>query len=282
MPTYHPLNIPPEACLQVEDETDLIIAGDGVYSSVHCFGMSIPFPLVLCEIRGLLKLSNLLNDFMRNSSRSDIPSLPFAPSYHVLTRPGLPDLDTTRIYQYVIAHEGVFLLGSCPGLEVLMPISAPSMLPGLASASPYIKWKYPRISEEVLQDLFERARAARIGEQMLERLFYLTWEDDQWHIHEPEQIQSQTSVRVTSWAEADEMAIIEGHSHHDMGAYFSSIDNRDEIINGGFKVYFVLGRVNTQPQIRTRICVHGYSWEVPASHFFMLPAGIVDCVEQQQ
>ena len=115
------------------------------------------------------KRRNLLDDFKRNPSRSDIPPLPFAPSHHVLTRPGLPVLDTSRIYQYVIAHEGVFLLASCPGLEVLMPISAPSMLPFLASASPYIKWKYPRISEEVLQDLFERARAARIEEQMLER-----------------------------------------------------------------------------------------------------------------
>jgi PRTRC genetic system protein A len=274
------LNIPPEGCLQVGDETDLIIAGDGVYSSVKCFGMSIPFPLVLCEIRGLLKLPNLLDGLLGNP-KEDFPPFPFAPSHHVLTRPEFPVLDTSRIYQYVIAHEGVFLLASCPGIEVLMPISAPSMLPGLASASPYIKWNYPRIGEEVVQALFERARATRIEEQMLERLFYLTWEDDQWRIHEPEQIQSPTSVRATMWAEADETAIIEGHSHHEMRAYFSPTDDRDEIINGGFKVYFVLGRVSSQPQIRTRVCVHGYSWEVPASNFFTLPAGIMDCVEKQ-
>ena len=279
--SYHLLNIPPEACLEVDDDTNIIVAGDGVYSLVKCFGMSLPFPLVLCEIRGLLPLLNLLEDFLQKPL-PDTPPLPFAPSHHVLTRPGLPALDTSRIYQYVIAHEGVFLLASCPGIEVLMPISAPSLLPGLASASPYIKWNYPRISEEVVQDLFGRARAARIEEQMLERLFYLSFEDDQWHIHEPEQIQSPTSVRVTQWAEADETAIIEGHSHHEMPAYFSGTDDRDEIVNGGFKVYFVLGRVNTEPQMRVRICVHGYSWEVPASHFFMLPAGIVDCVEQQQ
>ena len=75
------------------------------------------------------------------------------------------------------------------------------------------------------------------------------------------------------------MALIEGHSHHEMRAYFSPTDDHDELIDGGFKVYFVIGRIHgEQPQIRTRVCVHGYSWEVPAATFFALPAGVEDCV----
>jgi len=283
--SYHLLNAPDPTCLEGDDEVDLIVAGDGVYSSVRCFGMSIPFPLVLCEIRGLLPLSSLL---FRAGFGLDAPSavpylvkgvpLPFAPSHHVLTRPGLPAVDASRIYQYVIAREGVFLLAGCSGVEVLMPISAQTLLPGLVSVSPYVTWKYPLVGAGVVQDLLDRARVARDVERghMLERLFYLTWEDD-WRVHEPEQVQSATCVKATAWSEADEMAIIEGHSHHDMRAYFSATDNRDEIINGGFKVYFVLGRIHEQPQIRTRVCVHGYSWEVPADTFFTLPAGVEDC-----
>lgn len=265
--SYHLLNT--QASLEADD---FLIAGDGVYRLLRCFGMSIPFPLVLCEIRGLLPLLTPSDGTFDG---------PFAPSYHVLTDAEVPPLDPSRIYQYVIGQEGVFLLAGCAGLEVLMPISAPSILPGLAKVSPSITWKYPLVNEIVVQDLFDRARAARDPQHghMLERLFCLTWEDG-WHIHEPEQVQSRTSVRATAWAEADETAIIEGHSHHDMRAYFSGIDDRDELVNGGFKVYFVLGRVHTQPEIRIRICVHGYSWEVPASHFFTLPKGVVDCVEQ--
>lgn len=265
--SYHLLNA--QASLEADD---FLIAGDGVYRLLRCFGMSIPFPLVLCEIRGLLPLLTPSDEAFDG---------PFAPSYHVLTDSAPPPLDTSRIYQYVIGREGVFLLAGCAGLEVLMPISAPSTLPGLAKVSPSIKWKYPLVSDKLVQDLFDLARATRdIDGHMLERLFYLTWEGG-WHIHEPEQVQFATSVRATTWTEADEMAIIEGHSHHDMRAYFSSTDNQDELIHGGFKVYFVLGRVHAQPQIRTRVCVHGYSWEVPASTFFTLPADIEDCVEKQ-
>ncbi|GHP00677.1 hypothetical protein KSF_107240 [Reticulibacter mediterranei] len=263
----------------VSDEVDLLIAGDGIYSFVRCFGMHIPFPLVLCEIRGLLPLSPL--PFLEGNPVEAIP-LPFAPSHHVLLQPELPTVDTGRIYQYVIARGGVFLLAGCPGIEVLMPISAPCALPGLADVAPYVIWRYPRVGEEVVQELFDQARAARdeTDGHMLERLFYLTYENG-WRIHEPEQIQTATSVRATTSSEADETATLEGHSHHDMHAYFSRVDNRDELVNGGFKVYFVIGQVHTHPQIRTRVCVHGYSWEVPARTFFALPAGVEDCVAKE-
>jgi PRTRC genetic system protein A len=284
--SYHLLNF--QTPLEREEEAHFIVAGDGVYSTMRCFGMSIPVPLVLCEIRGLLPLSSLLFfdewvlDMPLQASVQNVPPMSFAPSYHVLTEPELPALDASRIYQYVVARQGVFLLAACPAVDVLMPISSAGQLPGLAEVHPFVSWKYPLVSEEIVQELFERARKAVDSEHghMLEKLFYLTWENE-WCIHEPEQVQAATFVKATASSEADEMAPLEGHSHHDMRAYFSGTDNRDELINGGFKVYFVLGCINTQPQIRTRICVHGYSWEVPASTFFALPAGIEDCVASE-
>lgn len=286
MVQYHLLHTSASSALEVENEADLLIAGDGVYSAVRCFGISIPFPLVLCEIRGLLPLSELLFLGMLapgeilpgEENETESAPLSFAPSYHVLAQSALPTLDASRIYQYVIAREGVFLLAGCPGIEVLLPISPLSDLPGLASATPYIHWKHPRVDEATVRDLFGRARAARDEYGHLqERLFYLLWKDG-WQIREPEQIVTATSVQVTASSEEDETALLEGHSHHSMRAYFSSTDNRDEVTNGGFKIYFVLGQVNTSPQIRTRICIHGYSWEVPAEHFFELPADVQDCV----
>lgn len=260
------------------DETDLLVAGDGVYRSMRCFGLNIPVPLVLCELRGLCPLASLVFGGGNIASGDGLP-ISFGPSYHILSRPELPGLDTSRIYQYVIAGNGVFLLAGCPGMEVLLPISAPTSLPGLVQAEPYVTWTHPRVSEAVVGELFDRARNAVDAEgQMLERLFYLTLEGSTWHIHEPEQAQSATSVKALITSEADETAILEGHSHHRMPAYFSATDNRDELVHGGFKVYFVLGRIHEQPQIRTRVCVHGYSLEVPASTFFALPAGVEDCV----
>ena len=286
MAQYHFLNTSASSALEVDNEADLLIAGDGIYSAVRCFGISIPFPLVLCEIRGLLPLAELLflgmlapgETLPSEENETENTPLSFAPSYHVLTQSGLPLLDASRIYQYVIAREGVFLLAGCPGIEVLLPISPLSDLPGLASVSAYIQWKYPRVDTHTVLELFERARSAKDEQgRLLERLFYLTWNDG-WHIHEPEQVVTATSVQVMASSEDDEAALLEGHSHHTMRAYFSSTDNRDEVVNGGFKVYFVLGQVNTSPQIRVRICIHGYSWEVPAEHFFELPADVQDCV----
>lgn len=260
----------------------LIIAGDGVYQTIHCAGASIPYLVAPCEIRGLLPLMTLLcleDEETEETVRGgafDLHALPFAPTYHLMEGTARPDLDTARIYQYVIASNGVFLLAGCPGIEVLMPISAPCAIPGLTPADPSIAWKYPRVGVEVVNDLFARAHAAK-GE---ERLFYLTF-DQQWHVHEPEQDATGSRVRALSSSEADEMAPIEGHSHHDMLAFFSSTDNRDEIINGGFKVYFVLGRVHDDhPQIRVRVCVHGYSWGVSAHLFFALPEQVQDCFEE--
>jgi len=276
------------APLERNHNAPLIIAGDGVYQPIYCAGASIPNLVAPCEIRGLLPLMPLLclegaeTEVAPGGGEFDFHTLPFAPTYHLMTGTERPVLDTARIYQYVIASNGVFLLAGCSGIEVFMPISAPCTIPSLPPAAPSITWKYPRVDEEVVNDLFARARAAKQedGSHMLERLFYLTFEQ-QWHVHEPEQDPTASHVRALSSSEADETAPIEGHSHHDMIAFFSSTDNRDEIINGGFKVYFVLGSIHEHPQIRVRVCVHGYSWEVSARLFFALPEQVQDCFEER-
>ncbi len=76
-------------------------------------------------------------------------------------------------------------------------------------------------------------------------------------------------------------AVVEGHSHHLHRATFSHVDDKAEVRDGGFRVYFVLGNIFKQPELRVRICVHGYEWEVPSRTFFTLPGEIVDCVARE-
>ena len=73
------------------------------------------------------------------------------------------------------------------------------------------------------------------------------------------------SVRATPIADA----IIEVHSHHAMGAYFSATDDRDET---GRRVYGVLGRLNTAaPELAFRVatgCRPLMFEPVPFEHVF--------------
>ncbi len=272
--SYHVLTVPP-----LNITADYIVAGDGVYKVLDCFGIRVPMPLVTCEIRGLLPLAPQLHGHVM-AEASEMAE-PFSPSYHILTKPTVPPVDPRRVYQYVVAREGVFLLARCTGLEVLMPISGASTLPDLASITPTIHFAYPPVDEDIALAILERSKAAHDDAgNAIERLFYLLWEG-KWHLHEPEQDAGHTHVRAKQVTPEYLTAVLEGHSHHSMPAYFSHTDNQAELRDGGFRVYFVLGHIFSQPELRVRICVHGYTWEIPASTFFEMPRGIVDCVAKE-
>ena len=261
---------------------DFLVAGDGVYRLTQFMGLPIPYQLARCEIRGLAPLAPIIfSGLQQEEATIPIADLPFAPSYHILADAPLPPCDPARIFQYVVAREGVFVQASNAALDLLLPISQPCVLPGLASVTPVVRWKYPPVDEGVVEDLLARARAAKdVQGAFVEKLFYLTWDASVgWIIHEPEQEQTATSVRPLAADPICVEAPLQGHSHHVMAAYFSHTDDQDEVTNGGFCVYFVLGRISSaRAQIRVRVCLHGYVWEIPASYIFLLPDGIGDAV----
>jgi hypothetical protein len=266
---------------------DYILAGDGVYEVMECVGIRVPVPLVSCEVRGLPPLFSWLQggDMIHNDPELQTMAelADFGLSYHILTEdhPSLPAVDPRRVYQYVLAREGLFLLAGCTGLEVVMPISPLTALPGLASITPTIRPSYPPVDEHLVLEMLEHAQAARdtMGNP-IERLFYFLWEG-RWRLHEPEQDPSREHVRAKQVTPEFLAAFSEGHSHHGFAAYFSDGDNIAEVRDGGFRVFFVLGRIFSQPEMRVRICVHGYEWEVPAAYFFALPDSIADCVARE-
>lgn len=280
----------PRAAASALPAGELLVAGDGVYTLVHCFGVTVPLLVASCELRGLVPLAGMRpDDPARHRPLEDgggaVPPPPFLPSYHLMTREqrALPPVDPARIYQYVVAGNGVYLLAKCASVEVLMPISAPSSIPGLRPVAPYVRFLLPRVDAATVSDLLERSRVSRgASGELIEKLFYLCCEGGAWVVHEPRQEQAAGWVRALDAADGPfERAALEGHSHHRMPAYFSHTDNQAEVAGGLMRVYFVLGRIDTRPEVRARICVHGYAWEVPAQYFFALPAGVRDVVAQE-
>jgi hypothetical protein len=59
-----------------------------------------------------------------------------------------------------------------------------------------------------------------------------------------------------------------------MSADFSGMDDEAQ---QGFRVYAVVGRVLTSPEIRVRVGCHGYFWEIPANWVFEMPKGLKNC-----
>lgn len=256
----------------------LVIAGNGVFTLNRFLGCAFPTLQLACTIRGLpaLPLRPLLVSLLGKHPASVATSMqPFQPTYHVVTPESpLPTLDVGRLYQYVIAHNGVFLLARTRDMELCLPLAEGS-LPSLAAVTPFFRFLHPRVGELVVEDLLARARSAyRAEEGWQERLFYLLRSGPTWAIHEPEQIATARSVAATGVTAEYYETVLEGHSHQTMEAFFSSGDDESELDRVG--IFFVLGRILTQPEILTRVCLHGYSWTLPAAHFFQLPAHIHD------
>ena len=282
VPHYHLLRsrrrIPPFDRLQ---PADYIVAGDGILMRVPYMGMLMDFPVVGCAIRGLAPWATWCEGVVGASGageEDDEPSVeqPFTPLYH-LVRKGwpLPPLDPRRMYEYAVAGNGVFLRAERYGIEVLMPVSPPCELVGLAQLSQSIRLSFPRIGPELLTGMFERARAqTQDGVQFDERLFYLLLREGRWEVFEPEQEQREGRVKPRDRQLAARLGVFaEAHSHHTMPAFFSETDDDDERWSG---FYAVLGRITTEPEVCLRLVVDDYRWRCPAGVLFDLPPGVHD------
>jgi len=223
----------------------------------------------------------------------------------------LPPVNEELLLDYVLAANGVFTRGRRPGMEVCLPVEPDVRIRGLRDIAPYVQWGYPRVSAEILALIFTVSQTIAKKEPR-EALFYLRFsatEDggpttvmpspnpfqrernceghllcrEGWHLLFPEQRGTEHRVeplqRGPGTAEAD--ALIEVHSHHAMEAHFSPDDDEDEGGGMSFRVYGVIGTIFLSPAIRTRVGLFGHLHEYPASEFFELPEGVIDCVDFQ-
>lgn len=209
--------------------------------------------------------------------------LPFEPDYALMDGPLPPPLDPARLYRYLLAANGVFLQYANQSMEVLMPLTDPCVVHGLYPATPYVRLlsRKPRIDRALVLQMLSFARDARSpqGDVPIEILFYLWWVDrrQEWFLHIPRQIGTPDTVepadKVSTGAR---LAVVEAHSQVEAPARFSERDDADELRS---RLYCVFGNIFARPELRVRVGVCGYLWEIPANWVLELAEGICDCVE---
>ncbi|RJX17570.1 MAG: hypothetical protein C4575_13080 [Desulforudis sp.] len=184
---------------------------------------------------------------------------------HSLPLPALPP----GLYQYVLAGNGVFIRAERPGLSACIGYAAINIR-GLSVLEPSVVLQ-TKVPYGFVLDMLDFSRQAAPNEI----LFYLLYDAGQqfflpWRLVIPNQVQSPSSVHpVDPYNPHGQEALIECHSHHNMGAFFSSTDDKDET---GFRIYAVLGEISTRPVLAVRVGIYGHFYPIPAHWVFDLPA----------
>lgn len=183
-------------------------------------------------------------------------------TYHIHHCPLLPVNDALA-YQYVLAGNGIFIRVETRFFEAILPI-APCTVRGLAPLQYHFQIKVPRIPACLLDTVLTDARRARRTDGGLNEVLY------QFHHHgqavqvkKPPQQTTATSVLATSMDDA--AVICDLHSHGNMRAFFSRTDDDDEQAT---KAYVVIGKLDTEPEIRLRVGVYGYWHPLPVTAVF--------------
>jgi PRTRC genetic system protein A len=168
---------------------------------------------------------------------------------------------------YYLAGNGIFVSAVRPSIQILMPICLSNQrIKGLPHLTPYLNVT-PRIPKELLLKVW-RSSCNACTESNVEILFHFHKQDTEWKLQTPEQTQNTNSCQPTESGShaSHHHAVAEIHSHAAMPAFFSSTDNADET---GFRIYGVLGRVNTtKPEIQMRVGLFQHCWNIPAKTVF--------------
>ena len=216
---------------------------------------------------------------------------------HYIVRKGEmpPPVDETRLHDYALASDGLYVRGRRPGLEVCFPV-ARARVRGLGRLIPYVVSGFPRMPARFLARSLDIGRA-RCDDRPTEALFHFSFDErgefvhsrhgskvldfsEGWHFEYPEQFATGDSVRPVHNGPGSSVAraVVELHTHPYDAAVFSPTDDKDE---GGFsfRLCAVMGRIFDRPQIRLRVALFGHFHDCPVSEFFELPAGLADCVK---
>ena len=187
-------------------------------------------------------------------------------TYHIHNRDPLPANDALA-YQYILAGNGVFVRAETRFFTALLAVTACTVR-GLPPLRPQFKMLVPRILARLLDAVLADARRARRSDNRLNEVLY------QFHHHgrdvqvkKPAQQTTPTSVATSmTTAVADTASIIcDLHSHGNMRAFFSLTDNADE---QGARLYAVIGKLDSEPEMRLRVGVYGYWQPLPLTAVF--------------
>jgi len=187
------------------------------------------------------------------------------------------------LYDYVCAGNGVFIRAANNWLRVQFQIGY-CEIRGLPELEETYEFSGPLVPVEVVTGMMRIARQHAFEDR--EVLFHLVTEGngfldirdlaEPWQLVVPEQEAGSVYCKpLDSGPDSSHArAVIECHSHHSMSADFSGMDDEAQ---KGFRIYAVVGRVLTSPEIRVRVGCHGYFWEIPAEWVFEMPQALRDC-----
>lgn len=189
--------------------------------------------------------------------------------YKIALHSTLPPMSASAL-EYWLAGNGVFIRAQRQGIKACFPVTS-CRIAGLTAIEPYFQMEYPRVPLEITKLMLLLSEEA--GEN--EILFHLFFQTEHWHLEVPAQIATPTSVTPlkSSLDSSYERALIEVHSHANMSSKFSETDNREET---GFRIFAVLGKLKSCPEINARIGIYSHFYSIPASWVFELPAKLIN------
>ncbi len=183
-------------------------------------------------------------------------------TYYVHRQDPLPPSDALA-YQYILAGNGLFIRAETCFFEAILPIAACAVR-GLAPLRHSFRLKVARIPARLLNTILTDARRARRPDSGLNEVLYQFYHHGQT-VQVKKPAQHTTAVAILAAGAADERILCDLHSHGNMHAFFSRADDADE---QGAKVYVVIGKLDTAPEIRLRVGVYGYWLPLPVTAVF--------------
>jgi PRTRC genetic system protein A len=179
-----------------------------------------------------------------------------------------PCLSPGKAYAYVMDGEGLKKFTTCRHFSAVVPV-ARAIIPGLPVLGCGLQMRY-RLPAGHLAAMLRDARAES-WEQPRETMYHVRVRDGMTRITKPPQDGGAGHLAYQT-GDARDIAV-DVHSHHQMSAFFSSTDVRDE---QGRRIYAVIGKIFTRPQIRVRVGVYGHYLPVRVSEVFNGPGPFRD------
>lgn len=188
-------------------------------------------------------------------------ALPALIDHHIYTGQSLPE---PWPYDYVLDGGGLLKRASTPHWSARVRVAA-ARVAGLPLLGEAFSLTVPRIPARLLGRVIDHARRAGPPGQLtpIEQMYHFHWLDGAWQVAIPRQ--QATAGRVSYRGGSEATVALDLHSHHQMAAYFSGTDNADE---QGCRLYAVIGRICTTPQIALRVGIHGDFMTLPPATLF--------------
>ena len=202
-------------------------------------------------------------------------------TYHVHKRAPLPANDALA-YQYILAGNGIFIRTETRFFKAIFPVASCTVR-GLEPLRHRFQLNVSRIPTGLLDSILGDARRARrpggsrFDNGLNEVLYQFHHHGQTVQVKKPPQ--QATAVSVLAPGSNDANILCDLHSHGNMSAFFSQTDDADE---QAAKLYAVIGKLDTAPEIRLRVGVYGYWMSLPLTAVFTHTGPFKDLHEKRE